>query len=448
MPEAAPTVAIEGVELLKAGTWPAITGPVTVTAADLADAVAASNDPEVDRAPLKLGHTGVLSTLGDSTPGLGWATNLRVSDDGQTLLGDLTDIPAALETPIKAGFKTRSAELAWGVKTVGGKTYRMVMDGLALLGVAPPAIRSLADLPSLYQPAPAALASAGLTAESHSTLSLYDVMPDAPDAAAQLAEAVRWAKESASRVAAQTGDITGLQAVFDALDAMAAADSRGLLSADPHAVPVPTPAPGGTMPDTTLKPEDIAKARTLLGLADDATDEQVTAKLGELGDLVAAGKAPAPEADPPAPTPELETAGTSALSAAVIGELKKAGLTVIADGALEQLQAGAAAGIAAHTNLAAQARESVLDDAYRAGKLGAGEPAKALRSTLSASLEKDFDGTKAVIDSLPAIVPVGEVGNDHTGIEHTTLAAAQEAAWDAEIRDLFGDEIATPAKEA
>ena len=38
------TATVKGVELVKAGTWQGLTGPVTLTREDLADALAASQD--------------------------------------------------------------------------------------------------------------------------------------------------------------------------------------------------------------------------------------------------------------------------------------------------------------------------------------------------------------------------------------------------------------------
>jgi hypothetical protein len=438
MPEAA-TVTIPNVEIVRVGKWAASTGPVTVTPEDIADAVAASKDPEVDKGPLRFGHTGALSNLGDSTPAFGWLDNLALTDDGQTVTGDLVDVPTALAPAIKAAFKRRSAELAWGVKTVGGKSYRMVIDGLALLGVQPPAVKGMADLAALYDSdaAPVTLATSKLSADSHTTLSLYDVptSPDEPTIEERIANALRWAKTAAAELAAVAG-IKGLDTVFAALEAMAVPDSRGLLSGDPHHDPVPTPAHGGTMPESTLKPEELAKARTLLGLADDATDEQVTAKLTELGDLVTAGK--------PSTDPEPEPA---AALAAAVKIVQDNGMSIIADSALETIKADAAAGRQAATHLAAAARDTVLDDAERLGKFGAGEAAQALRTNLAASLEKDFDGTKAVIDALPAIVPVGELGSSIAGPDHSALSAAAGSDIDAELRELLGDEYRT-AKEA
>lgn len=211
------------------------------------------------------------------------------------------------------------------------------------------------------------------------------------------------------------------------------------------------------MSTPNLSAEQIATARTKLGLAEDTTDEQVVAKLSELTDLIDAAKSPAndasdgagegaggPQGGPPATGEPIPPA---ALSGKAIEEALASGqVSVVPTPVLDQLKADAALGADAHARLSAQAREDVLDQAQRDGKLGAGKTADTVRAQLAANLEKDFDGTKALIDALPQIVPVGEVGHDGPGSDNAQLAAAAEAAWDSFITEHFGDEI--PAKEA
>jgi hypothetical protein len=446
MPEAA-TVTISDVELVKVGTWAASTGVVTVKPEDLADMVAAQGDPQIDRAPLKLGHTGGLSALGDSEPALGWVSNLRLADDGQTLLGDLTDVPAGIADALQAAYKRRSVEIAWGVKTADGNSYRAVIDGLALLGVQAPAVKGLADIEALYQPKKTA-ASAGATVELTSALAMWDA-PTVPadEEADRLRSAVRWARESVAALAALVG-IDGLAAAFASIDAMVPADSRGLLAAAPHHDSVPdAPTSGGAMPaDQSISSEDAAKARKLLGLPDDTSDADVQSKLSELSDLIKpAGddKGSEPDAKPDDAT----TTEPAALSAETLSAIKAAGFTVVTDAAFETLKTNAEQGAQAHSKLAAQARDQVLDEAQAAGKFGAGEAATKVRTQFSAQLDKDFDGTKAVIDALPQIVPTQPIGHDG-GVSHDAFAAADDAAWDQAIGDLFAGEIPTPAKEA
>lgn len=139
-------VTIPNVELLQAGTWDAMTGEFTATVADIAACVAAQNDPGLRTPIIKLGH---VDPRFDGQPAVGTVRNMRASADGRTLLGDLTDIPAWLAQVMKSAFPSRSIEGAKNLTTATG-THAMAITGLALLGVSPPAIETLADIADLY----------------------------------------------------------------------------------------------------------------------------------------------------------------------------------------------------------------------------------------------------------------------------------------------------------
>jgi phage I-like protein len=142
------TTTIPGVELMKVGIWQSGSGPVDVTPARLAAVLAASQDTEVDVPVLKIGHYD--QRFEDGTPALGYVKNQRLSADGNTLLGDITDVPVKLAEIAKSAYKRRSAELRFNVKTPSGRTHEATMTGLALLGVTPPAVKGMADLVGLY----------------------------------------------------------------------------------------------------------------------------------------------------------------------------------------------------------------------------------------------------------------------------------------------------------
>lgn len=130
----------QGVELAKAGTWNTSTGKWTCTRAQIADAVRAGHR---FRPPIvKPGH---VDSRFDGEPALGRVLNLRASDDGDTLLGDL-EIPDWLDEQLHVAYPHRSVEADLGVETADGERYAAVVTGLALLGVTPPAISSLAEL--------------------------------------------------------------------------------------------------------------------------------------------------------------------------------------------------------------------------------------------------------------------------------------------------------------
>lgn len=135
-------VSFQGVELAKTGTWSASTGEVTLTKADLASAVAAQHHlPDI---PLKFGHADPRFT-GD--PAVGVVRNLRTIDGGNTLVGDLEDIPAWLGDKLPQAYPQRSIEATANYSS-NGKQYRFVLTGLALLGESWPAVT---DLPSLKE---------------------------------------------------------------------------------------------------------------------------------------------------------------------------------------------------------------------------------------------------------------------------------------------------------
>jgi hypothetical protein len=134
---------IPGVEIARVGTWNTSTGTWVCTPADIQDAVRAAADPTFRTPVIKLGHT---DPRFDGEPAFGVIKNIRASDDGQALLGDLTGVPAWLAEMMPTSYPSRSIEATMDVVTPQGARYGMVVNGLALLGVSLPAIQSLAQL--------------------------------------------------------------------------------------------------------------------------------------------------------------------------------------------------------------------------------------------------------------------------------------------------------------
>lgn len=136
-----------GIELCKTGTWDASTGATTITRADLASAIAAARslpDPV-----LKIGHQ---DPRFDGEPAVGRIANLRLADRGDTLLGDLVDVPGWLADSVVTAYPQRSIEATFNYQT-NGKTYRFVLTGLALLGAQWPAVTDLNSLRKLLEKA-------------------------------------------------------------------------------------------------------------------------------------------------------------------------------------------------------------------------------------------------------------------------------------------------------
>jgi hypothetical protein len=137
---------LRDIELAKPGRWFLGTGEVDITPQMLRDAAdfATSGHPAAAHAPVHLGHH---DRRFDGEPAMGWLENVRVVGEGDdvTLVGDVTDMPDWLAEVAPAAWPQRSIEGYQKVR-VGDREYGMVIDGLALLGVAPPGIESIRSL--------------------------------------------------------------------------------------------------------------------------------------------------------------------------------------------------------------------------------------------------------------------------------------------------------------
>lgn len=139
---------LKDVEIARVGTWQLASGELEVTEQMLRDAADYAGRPDARPAALKIGHT---DPRFDGEPALGWLGNLRVegAGDDSVLKGDVTDMPDWLAEVAPSAWPDRSME-GWTDYEADGRTYGMVVDGLALLGVTPPGmktLRSLRDLP-------------------------------------------------------------------------------------------------------------------------------------------------------------------------------------------------------------------------------------------------------------------------------------------------------------
>lgn len=146
---------------------------------------------------------------------------------------------------------------------------------------------------------------------------------------------------------------------------------------------------------------DPVQLRTSLGLAEDATDEQV------LDALLGAAQYAAAERDALATQlakPKPPTTATPDLPA---------GVTVIDESTLEELKVAAAAGQQANATLRRQARDGFLGDAIKAGKF-----APARKAHFEALFDADEEGTRQLVDKLAAgTVPVSEIGHAGAGAD-------------------------------
>lgn len=145
---------IRGVELIKVGHWDPAVCPGedgwTVTEADLAAAIEAHRTGVTRKPVLKIGHE---DPRFDGSPALGFVDNLRLTDQGRTLVGDLVDVPAAVAKLLPHAYPDRSIEAYVDFTDQQGTVWPLVLTALALLGAQAPgceSLRSLQDVGVLY----------------------------------------------------------------------------------------------------------------------------------------------------------------------------------------------------------------------------------------------------------------------------------------------------------
>ncbi|QKY78956.1 scaffolding protein [Arthrobacter phage Jinkies] len=341
---------IKGVQLVKTGTWGGMTGQSTITEQHLSDAVQAYADREIDRAAIKIGHDGDLN-LGTGHPALGWVENLRLSEDRQTLIGDLSQIPSKLASIIPAAFRRRSVEMRLGVTTPSGRKYAGVLDALSLLGAKAPAVKGLDDIVTLY--------------------------------------------------AAEAGDPDQAQATETvALSIEGAADTAPV----PHA-----PDAAGNAGDGSNNPTERGASVALLdalkkklGLPETATDAEVEAAV-EAAELAAPAEPITDPAPAAAPAPaDAEPAPAPAADAASLAEGDTVRVSKVVFG---EMQAQLAA---LTTESAANRKAKALDDAIAAGKISPAE-----RVAFAATLDANEEAGIALLSSLAPRIAVIELGADH-----------------------------------
>lgn len=151
-------VDIPDVPILKTGIeYPLASGPTTFTPEDLAAAVAAQDDPSIPQPRIWIGHPDDQRIHGDrqaghpsGEPAVGKVCNMRLTEEGHCIVGDLTGVPIWLGNIMASAFPSRSIEGRFNLKTVTGKTHKLVISGLALLGVVWPGVMTLDDIAALY----------------------------------------------------------------------------------------------------------------------------------------------------------------------------------------------------------------------------------------------------------------------------------------------------------
>lgn len=465
-------VTIPNVHLCSTGTWEASTGTFVCTAEILAAVVEAAGDPGIRTPVVKLGH---VDKRFDGEPAVGRIINMRVTDDGQELYGDVTGVPGWLAAIWGSAFPSRSVEIWQNYTGATGHVHDAVLTACALLGVSVPAIESLDDIKALYDDeAMAEYVAATKANESSATrlLLLGKVEPmatPAPPKGKLRARILGWLgvaqttqhhmlAVNVSDVYAEfyealpAGSWAWIREVYVGADAFVIVDDDdGDLWKIPYTedadgdvafgtpervavqyVPAPTDNEaddtmimlarfGGskkslvklTSEDTPDKPiggrvMETPEVLALLGLPEDATDEQVTeAKAKVTAALTPTEPTPTPVPAPgdPVPTEPPPTADT-------------------ADGTVRVDAETAGVLVAAARELRDNKRDGLLDGAIKAGKIELSR-----RPFWLAKYEADPEGTTATLDSLAALIPVANRAAGHAG--NPEADPGDDAVWNA-----------------
>lgn len=149
---------IEGVEIGKVGDeWPAATGPFKVTQEDFKSIIASQEDPAIKAPRVKIGHDSFLTpddpdSVFGGKPVFGKFTNLRLTDNDNTLVGDISGIPKWAADVLPYAWPSRSGEWLqdWDNFGTAKTKYPMVLTAVALLGVELPGITTIQDLPAFF----------------------------------------------------------------------------------------------------------------------------------------------------------------------------------------------------------------------------------------------------------------------------------------------------------
>lgn len=430
-------VTVPNVELCQVGTWQASTGEVTFTPEDFAAAIAAQDDPAIRDGVIKLGHGPQPGGL--EHPTIGRVVNLRTTNEGMTLVGDLVGMPAWLAEIIPSAFSSRSIEGCFNLQTATGHTHQFVLEGVALLGVSFPAVETLEDIARLYGVAAEANPNEGAGERVTITLmaprrvelsvSTEDISRAWYDAHADGPMSWWWIREinvDPTEVIVQTeqGDlyrvpftVDGATVTFgtptqvrveyvDVPAAVAASESERVrrehvtvFASRQESLPE-----GESM--------DLSTLRTSLGLPDDATDEAILAAAAERATAAAAAEARIAELEAATTQPPATLDGLTTIDATV----------------LEDLRVAAAQGAEAHRTLRDQERQRFLTRHIAAGRLA---PANtALAASLGREWDRDPEAAEAVAASLAVVMPTTPLGTD---------GGAETTGDDAFLADLFGD---------
>lgn len=380
------TVDIEGVELFATGTWHG----VPFTEADLDAMVTASQELPMRR-PVVIDHDDKQTMLKRSgVPAAGWVENLR--REGDKLLGDLKSVPEKLASLIRAGaYRTRSAEI-YRQYVYGEKVYPLVFKALALLGGKMPEVKTLDDIVALYGEGAETVAFEEAGLEEFGTVEFTANLPDYLTAYIHRAFTTEADEAAMDGLLSQDERKALSAAIGDALGAFNASIDQTYpdLRFRPRYPQGEVPVYGEKEPEPEDENNDggenveTAQYAALLGMSESATDTEVSGRITEL--LVA-----------PVQAVEAFKASDEFVS----------------------LTEKAAKAETAERQMFERDRDDLFAVAQTEGRM---IPAQV--EGFTALYDKDPEGVKAIVASLPKLVEFGERGGTGEGQDDSVEAQA------------------------
>lgn len=419
VPEAPALATIPSVEIASVGYWN-ISNAMDwhPSADDLAAAVAALDCPAVRRPALKFGHTG---TPGEGDPSIGLIDALRLSEDGQTLVGDYVGVPSWLASAdtegrsvIASAYPDRSGEFERDYVCQLGHTHPFVVHAVALLGVMRPGIGTLESLYDLYTKAPeqettmAGIAQAGTSIEDirreyydgpgkHWSLWIRQVFVEPAELIVQNDEddsLLRVPYTVSTDGSVEFGD--GQTVKVEYVNARAATDKPAVAFASRAEARTAHPDPSAAQAEVNQGKEHIVPTlkeglAQKLGIPADADDETtlqaLDEALAERAEVTNVTEAPSAEQ--------------------IAARAKELGCVMVEADQYAATVAQARAGADARQQQLRESDERIVDAA-----IGAGKVAPARREHHLAAMEADREGHQAVLDSLaPGLIPLAEAGH-------------------------------------
>jgi hypothetical protein len=238
-------VTVPDIELMKVGKWDVSTGEFEVTPELITAAIDAHQSGVLRKPVIRLGHNDPRFS-GD--PAVGYIDNVRASEDGSTLLGDLVGMPEWLGEILPSAYPDRSIEGLYDYHAPDGSEHPFILTGLGLLGVTPPGVsslKSMQDIQKLY----ATDALVDIAAAGHIGGTAVELKFQTKTEAAEASEVERGAVVALS------------EQLAEALGIDASADEETMLAKIAE-LKKPAPAPEPVAP----QPEQVAAAAADLGL--------------------------------------------------------------------------------------------------------------------------------------------------------------------------------------